>query len=81
MKELLVGNAPCSWGMLEHQDLESGDPSTLKCSTNWWRRATPERISLGRLGLHAHRLRWLLSEELAKRNHVVMLGRVCAGGV
>ena len=27
MKELLVGNAPCSWGSLEHQDLSQAIPS------------------------------------------------------
>ena len=26
MKELLVGNAPCSWGTLEHQDQSQAIP-------------------------------------------------------
>lgn len=26
MKKLLVGNAPCSWGMLEHQDKSKAIP-------------------------------------------------------
>ena len=39
MKELLVGNAPCSWGLLENQDKSKAiqfDP----CWMSWWRRDT-----------------------------------------
>ncbi len=32
MKELLVGNAPCSWGTLEHQDQSKAIPFDIQWS-------------------------------------------------
>jgi inosose dehydratase len=71
MKELLVGNAPCSWGTLEHQDQSQGIPSTQMLD---------ELVETGYTGTELGDWGYmptdpvLLSEELAKRNHVVMLG-------
>ena len=71
MNELLVGNAPCSWGTLEHQDQSQGIPSTQMLD---------ELVETGYTGTELGDWGYMptdavrLSEELAKRNHVVMLG-------
>ncbi len=71
MKELLVGNAPCSWGTLEHQDQSQAIPSTQMLD---------ELVETGYTGTELGDWGYmptdpvLLSEELAKRNNVAMLG-------
>jgi inosose dehydratase len=71
MSELLVGNAPCSWGTLEHQDQSQGIPSSQMLD---------ELVETGYTGTELGDWGYMptdpvrLSEELAKRNHVVMLG-------
>ena len=71
MNELLVGNAPCSWGTLEHQDQSQAIPSTQMLD---------ELVETGYTGTELGDWGYMptdpvrLSEELAKRNNVVMLG-------
>jgi inosose dehydratase len=71
MNELLVGNAPCSWGTLEHQDQSQAIPSTQMLD---------ELVETGYTGTELGDWGYMptdpvrLSEELAKRNSVVMLG-------
>jgi len=73
MNELLVGNAPCSVGTLETPRIRV---SQFRRTQNA-RRAGGDglyRNGIGRLGLQCPTEPSRLSEELAKRNHVVMLG-------
>jgi inosose dehydratase len=71
MKELLVGNAPCSWGTLEHQDQSKAIP---------FNQMLDELVATGYTGTELGDWGYMptdpvkLSEELAKRNDVVMLG-------
>lgn len=71
MKELLVGNAPCSWGTLEHQD---------KSKAIKFDQMLDELVETGYTGTELGDWGYMptdpvrLSEELAKRNNVVMLG-------
>ncbi|MGD0741160.1 MAG: sugar phosphate isomerase/epimerase [Terracidiphilus sp.] len=71
MKELLVGNAPCSWGTLEHQDQSQAIPSTQMLD---------ELVETGYTGTELGDWGYmptdpvLLIEELTKRNNVAMLG-------
>jgi inosose dehydratase len=71
MKELLVGNAPCSWGTLEHQDQSQAIPSTQMLD---------ELVETGYTGTELGDWGYMptdpvrLSEELTKRNNVAMLG-------
>jgi inosose dehydratase len=71
MNELLVGNAPCSWGSLEHQDLSQAIP---------YSQMLDELVETGYTGTELGDWGYmptdpvLLSEELAKRNNVAMLG-------
>jgi inosose dehydratase len=71
MRELLVGNAPCSWGMLEHQDQSQSIP---------FNQMLDEVVETGYTGTELGDWGYMptdparLSEELAKRNNVVMLG-------
>ncbi len=71
MKELLVGNAPCSWGTLEHQDQSQAIPSAQMLD---------ELVATGYTGTELGDWGYMptdpvrLSEELTKRNNVVMLG-------
>lgn len=70
MKELLVGNAPCSWGTLEHQDQSKAIKFTQMLD---------ELVETGYTGTELGDWGYMptdpvrLSEELAKRG-VVMLG-------
>ena len=70
MKELLVGNAPCSWGTLEHQDQSQSIP---------FNQMLDELVETGYTGTELGDWGYMptdpvrLSEELAKRG-VVMLG-------
>ena len=77
MKELLVGNAPCSWGTLEHQDQSQAipfDPNAGRTGGDGL-----HRNGVGRLGLHAHRpgAAERGTGEAESRGDA---GRVCAGG-
>jgi inosose dehydratase len=71
MNELLVGNAPCSWGTLEHQDQSEAIP---------YSQMLDELVETGYTGTELGDWGYMptdpvrLSEELAKRNNVVMLG-------
>jgi inosose dehydratase len=71
MKELLVGNAPCSWGTLEHQDQSKSIPFSQMLD---------ELVETDYTGTELGDWGYMptdpvrLSEELAKRNNVVMLG-------
>src|ERR1039457_7107191 len=71
MNELLVGNAPCSWGTLEHQDQSQAIPSTQMLD---------ELVETGYTGTELGDWGYMptdparLSEELSKRNNVAMLG-------
>jgi inosose dehydratase len=71
MKTLLVGNAPCSWGTLEHQDTSKQIP---------YDRMLDELVETGYTGTELGDWGYMptypaaLKEELAKRNHLVMLG-------
>ncbi len=71
MKELLVGNAPCSWGTLEHQD---------QSQSISFDQMLDELVETGYTGTELGDWGYMptdpvwLSEELAKRNSVVMLG-------
>jgi inosose dehydratase len=71
MKQLLVGNAPCSWGTLENQDTSKQIPH---------RRMLDELVETGYTGTELGDWGYMptepsaLKEELEKRNHVVMLG-------
>ncbi len=71
MKELLVGNAPCSWGLLENQD----QSKIIKCG-----QMLDELMETGYTGTELGDWGFmptdpvLLAEELAKHNNVVMLG-------
>ena len=71
MNELLVGNAPCSWGTLEHQDQSQAIPSTQMLD---------ELVETGYTGTELGDWGYMptdpvrLSEELTKRNNVAMLG-------
>ena len=71
MKELLVGNAPCSWGTLEHQDQSKAIP---------YNQMLDELVETGYTGTELGDWGYMPTEpdalraELARRNHVVMLG-------
>jgi inosose dehydratase len=71
MRELLVGNAPCSWGTLENQDQSQSTPFS---------RMLDELVETGYTGTELGDWGYMptdpvrLSEELAKRNNVMMLG-------
>jgi inosose dehydratase len=71
MNELLVGNAPCSWGTLEHQDQSQAIPYSQMLN---------ELVETGYTGTELGDWGYMptdpvrLSEELTKRNNVVMLG-------
>ncbi len=71
MKELLVGNAPCSWGTLEHQDQSEAIP---------YSQMLDELVETGYSGTELGDWGYMptspvqLSEELTKRNNVAMLG-------
>jgi inosose dehydratase len=71
MRELLVGNAPCSWGTLENQDQSQSTP---------FNRMLDELVETGYTGTELGDWGYMptdpvrLSEELAKRNNVMMLG-------
>ena len=71
MKELLVGNAPCSWGTLEHQDQSQSIP---------FNQMLDELVETGYTGTELGDWGYMpteperLSEELTNRNNVVMLG-------
>ncbi len=71
MKELLVGNAPCSWGLLENQD---------KSKAIKYDQMLDELVETGYTGTELGDWGFMptdavrLSEELAKRNNTVMLG-------
>jgi inosose dehydratase len=71
MKELLVGNAPCSWGLLENQDRSNAIP---------YDQMLDELVETGYTGTELGDWSFMptdparLSADLAKRNNVVMLG-------
>jgi len=71
MKELLVGNAPCSWGLLENQD---------KSKAIKFNQMLDELVETGYTGTELGDWGFMptdpvrLSEELVRRNNVVMLG-------
>jgi len=71
MRELLVGNAPCSWGTLEHQDKSKQIP---------FDRMLDELVETGYTGTELGDWDYMptdpaaLKAELAKRNNLVMLG-------
>jgi inosose dehydratase len=71
MKELLVGNAPCSWGLLENQD----QSKAIKFS-----QMLDELVETGYTGTELGDWGFMptdparLGEELKKHNNVVMLG-------
>ena len=71
MNELLVGNAPCSWDTLEHQDQSQAIP---------YSQMLDELVETGYTGTELGDWGYMptdpvrLSEELAKRNNAVMLG-------
>jgi inosose dehydratase len=71
MKQLLVGNAPCSWGTLEHQDTSKQVP---------YDRMLEELVETGYTGTELGDWGYMptnpaqLKNELEKRNHLVMLG-------
>lgn len=71
MKKLLVGNAPCSWGLLEHQDQSKAIPFSQMLD---------ELVETGYTGTELGDWGFMPTEpdalraELAKRNNVAMLG-------
>ena len=71
MRKLLVGNAPCSWGTLEHQDTSKQVP---------FDRMLDELVETGYTGTELGDWGYMptdpaaLKAELEKRNHLVMLG-------
>ncbi len=71
MKELLVGNAPCSWGTMENQDKSKAIPFSQMLD---------ELVETGYTGTELGDWGYMptdpvrLSEELARRNNIVMLG-------
>ena len=71
MRELLVGNAPCSWGSLEHQDLSQAIQ---------YNQMLDELVETGYTGTELGDWGYMptdptrLSEELKERNQVTMLG-------
>jgi len=71
MSKLLVGNAPCSWGTLEHQDRSEAVP---------FDRMLDELAETGYTGTELGDWGYMptdpdaLKAELAKRNNLVMLG-------
>src|SRR5580698_4057406 len=71
MKTLLVGNAPCSWGTLEHQDKSKQIP---------FDRMLDELVETGYTGTELGDWDYMptapaaLKAELAKRSNLVMLG-------
>ncbi|HVU47167.1 MAG TPA: TIM barrel protein [Terracidiphilus sp.] len=71
MKQLLVGNAPCSWGTLENQDRSESVP---------FDRMLDELVETGYTGTELGDWGYMptdpaaLHAELDKRNHLVMLG-------
>lgn len=71
MKQLLVGNAPCSWGTLENQDRSESVP---------YDRMLDELVETGYSGTELGDWDYMptdpaaLRAELDKRNHLVMLG-------
>ena len=76
MKELLVGNAPCSWGTMEHQDQSKAIP---------YSQMLDELVEMGYTGTELGDWDYMptdpvrLSEELARRNNIVMLGAYVDG--
>jgi inosose dehydratase len=71
MKDLLVGNAPCSWGTIENQDNSKAIP---------FHQMLDELVETGYTGTELGDWGYMptdavrLSEELKRRNNVVMLG-------
>ena len=71
MKQLLVGNAPCSWGTLEHQDTSKQIPFS---------RMLDELVETGYTGTELGDWGYMptdpeaLHNELKKRGNIVMLG-------
>jgi inosose dehydratase len=71
MKELLVGNAPCSWGTLENQDKSGAIP---------FHQMLDELVETGYTGTELGDWGFMpsepakLKEELRRRNNLVMLG-------
>lgn len=71
MKTLLVGNAPCSWGTLEHQDQSQATP---------YHQMLDELVETGYTGTELGDWGYMptdparLSKELTNRNNVAMLG-------
>ncbi len=71
MKQLLVGNAPCSWGTLEHQDTSKQVP---------FDRMLDELVETGYTGTELGDWGYMpthpdaLKAELERRHHLVMLG-------
>jgi inosose dehydratase len=71
MGKLKVGNAPCSWGTLEHQDTSKQIP---------YNQMLDELVETGYTGTELGDWGYMpaesaaLKEDLEKRNHVVMLG-------
>jgi inosose dehydratase len=76
MKMLLVGNAPCSWGTIEHQDQSKAIP---------YSQMLDELVEMGHTGTELGDWGYMptdplrLSEELARRNNIVMLGAYFTG--
>ena len=76
MKELLVGNAPCSWGTLEHQDQSQSIPFSQMLD---------ELVETGYTGTELGDWGYMPTDPVAaerradeaRRCHA---GRVCAGG-
>ena len=76
MKELLVGNAPCSWGTLEHQDQSQSIP---------FNQMLDELVETGYTGTELGDWGYMPTDPVAaergtgqaRRGHA---GRVCAGG-
>ncbi len=71
MKKLLVGNAPCSWGMLENQDRSKSVP---------YHQMLDELVETGYTGTELGDWGYMPTEpevlraELARRNNLTMLG-------
>lgn len=71
MKQLLVGNAPCSWGTLEHQDQSKSIP---------YSQMLDELVETGYTGTELGDWGYMptdpaqLSAALARRNNIAMLG-------
>jgi sugar phosphate isomerase/epimerase len=71
MKKLLVGNAPCSWGTMEHQDQSKAIP---------YSQMLDELVEMGYTGTELGDWGYMptdpvrLREELARRNNIAILG-------